>query len=214
MLDETNLTAALDALGYKRIKRRKYSFAKFEPDVEHFLYFQSWGIGQFFVSADFGFGNRAARDFAMAMLMKYGHPIFTEFRDKMERSDTLMRFPVHRFTSMTDRPWQNDKSDPSDMSGHIVTFVTTHHLPFVQGLGDLSALLARLVADGEPCPWFATNAAARSAAIVFLAKRTGQSPEFAHKAITPRENLMTRELAPSLRAHDYVEALFKETGFS
>ena len=214
MLDETNLTAALEALGYKRVKRRKYAFAKFAPDVEDFLYFQSWGIGQYFVSADFGFGNRAARDFGMAMLLKYGHPAFAEFRDKMSDSNTLMRFPIHRFTSMRDRPWRNDKSDPSDVSGQIASFVATYHLPFARALGDLSALLARLMTDGEPCPWFATNAAARSAAIVLLAKRTGQSADFVRKAIAPRETLMKRELAPSVSLHEYVEALFKEAGFA
>jgi hypothetical protein len=53
MLDEENLANALRELGYDRVKGRVYAFTKFEPDVEHYLYFRSWHIGQFFVLADF-----------------------------------------------------------------------------------------------------------------------------------------------------------------
>jgi hypothetical protein len=148
------------------------------------------------------------------MLLKYGAPSSDTFVDKVKKSDCPIRFAIHRFTSMRGGPWLNDKSDKSDISGQVATFVSTHHLPFAKSVGSLKALLARSVAEGEPCPWVASNTVIRSAQIAFLAKEIGQTADVVRKAIRLHAKNMRSVLAPSIEPYDYIEAVIKDAGLA
>lgn len=184
MLDEASLTQALAELGYRRLKRHTYR-AEWSTEVEHFSYFQLYGSPADFLAADFGVRTKESEHFAIRSIQTYGAATYQLIRNN-ERSDCTMRFSLGQLGSwgMRGSIIVSSMSGP-DLAAKVKHDIEERLFPIVRRVTNLDALLALLLTDKEPCPWYRCNGAMRAATIVNVARRIGMAPAEIRKLLEP-----------------------------
>ena len=213
MLDETSLTQALTDLGYRRLKRHTYR-ADWSTEVEHFIYFQLYGTPADFLAADFGVRTKKSEHFAIRSVQAYDGSATSHLIRYDERSGCFMRFSLGRFAS-----WGMRSSlTVSSMLGPALAAKIKHDVeerlfPVIRGVTRLDLLLAFLLTDAEPCPWYRCNGAMRAAMIVDLAARLELAPAESCKLLEPHLKDIAHHLhgAPDLAPRLYVDKIIRDS---
>ncbi len=205
---DSYLDECLSRIGYTKHSKEVYRFTNATGDVEHFLYFEQFEKCRTLFTADFGFRNRAAQEFAMIAIGKFGHSYFANIRSRAREADCLIRFPFWRFVGMSRNSWELDS-----MGGGIVEIendIERYLVPFAKSLRTKSDLLSRLAADSEPCPWFAGNAAIRAAMFAHIAQTLGADTGYRYSILSEHLDVIAAGLGTSTDPADFVDWLSED----
>jgi hypothetical protein len=212
MLDELSLTAAMADVGYDRRKSYVYRAEWSTLDVEHFVYFQTYGTPKDYLAADFGIRNKEAESFAIRSIQAYAGDLYRLLRHD-DGSDCFMRFSLGRLASWGIRSSLNI----SEMSERALAEKIKHDIrqqlfPIILEVTDLARLLSLLLVDAEPHPWIRSNGAMRAAMIVNLARRLGMQPGEVRAVLKPHNKRIATSLlkAPNPDPASYVERIIED----
>jgi hypothetical protein len=212
-LDEPALADALAHLGYRRLKKHVYR-AEWSTDVEHFIYFQYYGIPKAFLAADFGMRTIASENFAFRAIRQYGGGFYRRFPDRRDkRSDSYMRFSLGLLGS-----WGMRSSlIVPDMTGlepaqKVRADVEQQLFPIIRGVTSLDRLFSLLQTDQEPHPWLRCNGAMRAAMIANLGQRIGLQRAQIYDYLTPRMTHISHHLTEEAEGDPlaYVESIIAD----
>lgn len=219
MFDDASMKKEMLAIGYVRQSKFLYKASWGSAAVEHFLYFGK-DSRQNFV-ARFGLRNRAAENFGIDSLMKYGHPNYRTafgYRDPETACSISFDFArIDKFT-MTSWPWiYLPEIEGSELAVFVADFIRKYIFPVIRHIIELKGLFDFLVADVEPCPWYASNQAIRVAHIVAVGCQLGIGKDEIRRLVTPHELAITKsfgfkvpKLEPKACVDRYVEDLFSD----
>jgi hypothetical protein len=92
-IDENVISRPLADLGYKRVKRYVYRALWSSEDVEHFLYFSTWGAPKDYLTTYFGLRNPRAELFGVRSILAYGGHLYRLMR-RDAGTDCCMKFSL------------------------------------------------------------------------------------------------------------------------
>jgi hypothetical protein len=194
VFDEPAVRAAMADVGYRRIKRHIYRAEWSTADVEHFVYFQLWGVSKAYLSADFGVRNKEATSFAVRSIKAYGGQIYQIMRHD-DRTDCVMVFSLGQLASWAPRHSLRWLGMPSaTLSETIKRDIGIKLLPLMQSVTSLDSQLSFLLEDTEEHAWIYSNGAIRAAIIINLATRIGWTPDEIRTVLRPHHNRMRHQL--------------------
>lgn len=210
MFDEALLTQALADVGYRRVKHDIYR-AEWSTEVEHFLFLQLYGEGDF-LGADFGVRTEESEHFAIRSMQTYGSEL-DRLPRRDEKGSCVIRDSLGELGS-----WGICSSlIVSSMSGAAVAARVKHDVeqklfPIIRGITKLDVLLRFWLTDGGPCPWYRCNGAMRAAMIVNVARRVGIAPAEIRKLLEPhlREISFHLKRALELDPGRYVDKVIRD----
>jgi hypothetical protein len=193
MLKERTITSIVGEQEYARLKRFSYKANWSTPDVEHFLFFSTYGNPRAFLTADFGVRNVDAQNFSVKSIQAYGGGAY-HLVARDESNQCYMRFPLGKLAGWAPR-WSLTFSKMSDGDlAELLTWAIREMLfPVIRDVTNLDRFISLLMCDEEPVRWVHVNGAMRMAQIAYLARRLGMG------AIEIRSMLERR--ANKIRAH-------------
>ena len=210
-LHDEFLNQTMEALGYQRVRKLIYKATWSSPEVEHFLYLETYGRPKEFLTARFGIRNSRAELFSLNSIKAYGGEIYQLIRHD-DRYDCMMNFSFERLNTPI-RRWalyMPDYSMPMLMK-QLTSEIEERLLPVVRDLDNLHRLFSFLLSDAEPCPWVASNGAARAAQVVSIGHRISIEAREILAGLQPREKWITLSLNQSTYdAVSYINRLLKD----
>jgi|GraSoi2013_100cm_1033763.scaffolds.fasta_scaffold42341_3 hypothetical protein len=212
MLKEKTITLGLTELGYVRCGRFVYKAGWSTPDVEHYLYFSTYGTPREFLTADFGVRNEAAQLFGVKCIQAYGGAVY-DFLEENEPTHSYMRFPLGKIAGWNPRWSLTISAQPDDTLVNLVMGAVRDKLfPVIREVTDLSQLLLLLMRDEEPVRWVHVNGAMRAAQIAYLARVLGIGTVEIRSMLRRRENELFAHLKGStLDSASYIERVIDDT---
>ena len=213
---EKALNRVLAEVGYGRVRRYVYRANWSTSDVEHFVYFESWGQPRCFIGGDFGFKNPVADEFSRACLLKYV-PFLAQFDayKRLDKYDCLIRVdfshlrqPFRRFALSI--PEKSDTEVASAIRHEIEGFL----LPLVRPITDLSSLLTALLSDAGALKWsLAGGVLVRAAQIVSIARRLGWTDSAIIAALEPRRSELLKD-SDLIDSENYISNIIRDWDIS
>jgi hypothetical protein len=211
---ETSLSLALEKLGYARTRAWVFRLDQNAKEVEHFLYF-TLRQEKNLIAAHFGFRLPDVEPLAITAFSYFARADFP-LHKMLEPDNCSMRYSFGRFHSML-RPGYWNLSNEVDWTAPIVADLNQYLLPFVSRLPARQDMFEVLVANDEPCPWFAANAAIRAAQILFLGSRLCKPRSQLHAIVESRRTEIARDLVAedkSASVEQFVERTLQEAAIN
>jgi hypothetical protein len=200
---------AMAGLGYKRVKRYVYRASWSTCDVEHFIYFYTWGTPKHFVSVNFALRNPGAEQFGERIIRRYGGSVYQLMRHDPS-THCFMSFSLEMLAG-----WEPRSSIylPDSSATHIARTVTEsvrgRVFPLVHDVTTTEPLLKFLLSDVRPFGWVHSNGAVRATQVAYLSKQLGESLENIRRCLQP----FAKQLRPDLQHRDpdlFIEQVLKE----
>ncbi|MBR1120784.1 hypothetical protein JQ628_04590 [Bradyrhizobium lablabi] len=215
MLKEKTITLRLKELGYLRCGRFIYKASWSAPDVEHYLYFSTYGSPKEFLAGDFGVRNEAAQSFGVKCVRAYGGAIY-RLVEQDEPMRCYMRFPLGKIAGWSPR-WSLTLSNQpeADLVDLISEAVRYQLFPVIREVTNLGRLLSLLEKDEEPVRWVHVNGAMRAAQIAYLARLLGMGTAEIRSMLRRRENELVAHLrGATLDCASYIERIIDDAEVS
>jgi hypothetical protein len=212
MLDERSIRAAMTEARYERLKRHVYRAKWSTLEAEHFVYFHLYGTPKEYLTADFGFKNQEAEQFAVKSIQAYGGKVYEGLHHE-EHTDCYMRFELGRLASWGIRSSLRVSMIPAKtLQKKIAHDITQVLFPIIGEVTSLDRLLWLLLADGEPYPWIRCNGAMRAAMVVHLAQRVGMPVSETRARLEPYQRSIATNIlkAPDPDPRSYVERIIND----
>ncbi|SRR5258708_6099940 len=212
MLREKTITLGLKELGYVRCGRFVYKAGWSTSEVEHYLYFSTYGTPKEFLTGDFGVRNEAAQLFGVKCIQAYGGAIY-HLLEGDEPTHCYMRFPLGKIAGWNPRWSLAISTQPEDALVNVVKeAVREKLLPEIRDVTNLGRLLSLLVRDEEPVRWVHVNGAMRAAQIAYLARVLGIGTAEIRSMLRRRENELFAHLkGATLDCASYIERIIDDS---
>jgi hypothetical protein len=173
MLKEKTITSIVGEQEYARLKRFSYRAIWSTADVEHFLFFSTYGNPRAFLTADFGMRNVDAQNFSVKSIQAYGGEAY-HFVARDARNQCYMRFPLGKLAGWTPR-WSLNflKMSDAELAESLTWAINEMLFPVIRDVTNLDRFISLLMCDEEPVRWLHVNGAIRMAQIAYLARKLG-----------------------------------------
>src|SRR5437773_2362930 len=106
MSREVAITTCLRELGYECLSPLSLQAIWSTAEVEHFLFFSTYGPSKSFLTVDFGLRNADAQSFGASSIQTYGGEAY-HLVAQDERKQCYMRFPLGKLAGWNPR-WSLD----------------------------------------------------------------------------------------------------------
>ncbi len=151
--------------GFHRIGHSNHSFESRNEDLSHVVWYERKGESNRYLTAVYGFGRRRADDFAARVLRECGGSLY----GYLSTEGPLLRFSFGRLAE-----WQPNSSidlcecNREELTQRLANSIRTIITPLVLELKTAKDLLHKLISDEGYFSWSHSNAAIRTAQIVYL----------------------------------------------
>lgn len=168
----TEVSRLLEELEYKSISKWVFKNNWNSHSIEHYIFFQSFGVPKEFLSMKSSLCNSKTENFSRLAIKKFGPPLYKIMKTRKHHECTLIR----EFTF--------DKKDnvyaiyvPEYSIEKIVDklkcAISYDFIKFVKSVNSQNDLLSILKSDGGEFAWYRSNCAIRAAQIVYLSIYAG-----------------------------------------
>jgi hypothetical protein len=167
------LRAILNSVDYQYMSKNLFRKNSSTKIVEHYLFFEVWGRPKNFLQFDFGVRNENAEKFARHCQIKYGNPLFREFREA-DLEACSMRFPVEAFYDSNSLGYIDYAAvGPVKLNEYVKELVVLNLFPVIEKIATIATLFEFLISDPPYAPWFRIDGVLRIAQVAYLAKECG-----------------------------------------
>jgi hypothetical protein len=187
---EDLLTKALAPLGYRRVDKLTYRADWSTIEVEHTLWFDSYGNPKVYLTGDAGLRNKEAEAFAQQCRQRYGSKIGLRCRRESGKVDPPWFCPMH-FSIGRMFDWSIRSSldtqdlSPGELARAVAEPIRAKLIPYVDGVTTEQRLLDLLESDKEPMDWI-RGPYYRAALIAYLARKLGVDRNKTKSVLLPR----------------------------
>jgi hypothetical protein len=205
---DVGLDHALAEIGYEWIAPSSFRALWPTRDIDHYLFFSTYGAPKRFLAADFGLRNPAAEDFAMTAIASYGGELYRHLKRSLP-VDCTMQFSLGRLVGWPSRSSLDmDAFEGKALFDRVRDDIRKHLFPVVKPITGPAELLAILLADTAPFEWVYTNGAIRAAEIVSLGRQKEVADKQICEALRPRKKWIDAALAKGrISVEEYLEKI-------
>jgi hypothetical protein len=211
MLKENIINATVREFEYARVNGYSYRAMWSTPEVEHFLFFSTYGTPEAFLTADFGIKNSDAQTFGAKCVQVYGGKAYEHIGED-EKRQCYMRFPLGKLAGWDGR-WSLNVSKMSndELAMEMREAIGEKLFPIISDIVSRDQLFTLLLSDEEPVRWFHVNGAMRIAQIAYLATELHMGRIEIRSMLEPRVNELFIHLkGASLEPKLYIDRIIDD----